>query len=452
MSDSPNSVAHGADTSQMQFAVCHLAASTFAACISTGSLVDSPTSPRVLVWSRSSTSTIYASTWNGSSWSSTITGPALPHEALWLRLAIPPTRDKLAIVTLDYDNRVCGFFHQDGAFTSPATLHADTNERLTRPIDVAFESSSGDALAVYGRGDATIDIGYRTATGTTWNAEQTLNLGMTERLRWVGLYPKPSSDQIILAAVDYGDYVRAAVWNGSSFGTPIALSGNSTVCEGEQVGVAYESLSGDAIVVYGNGNSTPRYRTYSAGSWSNASTMAAGGGLPRFVRLVSKPGSDEILCGIQSSNNSIRLYHWNGSAWSNSASATTNSGFAERRTFDVAYTPDGTQGLIVYSSNATTLRYRTWTTSLSAQQSWGVLGGVPQFIQLVPGSSGTHIVAAISGPNWELYTGLYSATSRSPFTMVESFRGGENYSQAFMLAPLAFQGPKITRWTEVAPQ
>ncbi len=425
--------------------VCSSAA---AAGVSAASLASS----RMMVWSRSFTTTLYASTWNGSSWSSTITGPTLPDEAVWLRLAMPPTKDKLAIVTLDYSNSVRGLFYDDGAFTSSTTLYSNTNEYTTRPINVAYEASSGDVLAVYGRGDATDDIGYRTATGNTWNAEQTLSLNMTERLRWVGLYPKPSSDQIILAAVDYADYVHAAVWNGTSFGTPVSLSGFSTVCEGEQIGVAYESLSGDAIVVYGNGNSTPRFRTYSGGVWSAEGSMTAGGGLPRFTRLASKPGSDEILCGILSANNSLRLYAWNGSAWSSTVSATGNTGYADRRTFDVAYTPDGVAGVAVYSSNSATVRYRVWTTSFSTQQSWNTLSGVPQFIQLVPGASGTEIFAAISDLSGHLYAGTYSANGASTFTLLDSAKGGEDFSQSFMLAPHAFPGPKVTRWTEVAPQ
>jgi hypothetical protein len=362
-----------------------------------------PLPPRLLVWSRSYTTALYSSSWDGTSWSTAATGPTLPDEATWIALANAPTRDEIALITVDYNNTVCGLFYTGGSFTSPTTLYGATNEFYTRPVHVAYEQQSGEVLSVYGRG-ANFDVGYRTASGTAWQAEHTFNIGATEHIRWTRLYPKPKSDEMILATVDYGDYARAAVWDGSSFGNAIDLSGFSTVCEGEHVAVAYESLSGDALIVYGNGTTSPQSRIYSSGSWSPPISMNVGIAVPRFVKLASKPNSDEIVCAVLNLNSStsssfrLLLYVWNGSAWVGGAmQAVGNTGYADRRPFDLAYEPDGSHALVAYSNNQVTMRYRTWNGSTwSSQLAGPVLSAKPQFIALTPGTSGNEIFLAVS--------------------------------------------------------
>ena len=93
-------------------------------------------------------------------------------------------------------------------------------------VGVAFESTSGQALAVYGRSSQNVFY-YRTwINGSGWSGEQTgPNLG--ENSNSLILDSDPLSDQIMLAAQDDGSDINYVLWNGSSWGTPNALRSTS---------------------------------------------------------------------------------------------------------------------------------------------------------------------------------------------------------------------------------
>src|SRR5262249_49737952 len=104
-------------------------------------------------------------------------------------------------------------------------------------ISVAFESKSGEALAVYGNNAAgnLTEMQYKTWNPTTgWSATGT-NFGnlANKSTRAITLSSNPFSDQIQLMVNDDGKILRSDLWDGSAFGTFIQLETNTNTQDGQ---------------------------------------------------------------------------------------------------------------------------------------------------------------------------------------------------------------------------
>ncbi len=116
----------------------------------------------------------------------------------------------------------------DGSSWVTPILAETTATASTSPnVAVAFESTSGQAIAVYSEnGSSTIK--YRTwDSGSGWSAEQTgPNVGGVPNS--VILAADTISDQIMLTVQDANSDVNAILWDGTSWGTPTELETNTT--------------------------------------------------------------------------------------------------------------------------------------------------------------------------------------------------------------------------------
>lgn len=162
--------------------------------------------------------------------------------------------------------------------------------------------------------------------------------------------------------------------------------------------IAYEQLSGRAMIVYA-GNTTGKlyYCIYDGTSWgpvsscaptngSNDITLTDGTttltGTPAWVRLKAQGEqltdlrSNQILLAVQDTNRDILVTRWDGSAWvsgdtqvltttGGATVATTDSGTQNPAAFDVAWETNSGDGMAVYA-NGTALSYRT-----SSGSGWG---------------------------------------------------------------------------------
>lgn len=170
----------------------------------------------------------------------------------------------------------------------------------------------------------------------------------------------------ILAVRDGKGLLWAKVWNGSAWGNGIVL-GTQTVTSQRTVDVAYENLSGDAIIVFhpneALGTTVPWYAVWNGVSWSSGTTgLTLGAGRLGWIRLEAKPGSDEILLGTQDGNSDVYGAVWNGSSWGNSQVMTTAAALQAAQCFDIAYEQTSGEGLFVFVDASTGMPVnRTWT-------------------------------------------------------------------------------------------
>lgn len=243
--------------------------------------------------------------------------------------------------------------------------------------------------------------------------------------------------------------------------------------------IAYEQLSGRAMIVYA-GNTTGKlyYCLYDGTSWGPVSNCAPTNGTndislsdgtttmtgtPAWVRLTARGEqypdirTNEILLGVQDTNQDIMVIRWNGSSWDatdrlvvtttgGASIATTDSGTQYGAAFDVGWESLSGLEMAVYA-NGTALSYRTSTGSgFGSATTISTLGSAAQQIDLgadplsnrmslisAHGSTGTVGSTATATPFiWKTNGTTASWTSYTTLTMAQD--AGLNISTAWLKA------------------
>ncbi len=175
----------------------------------------------------------YYRIWNGTSWSaqSSFAAPAGPFGLDYVNLAADPASNRIAVAmtppgtagSVPYWLNVW-----DGSSWGTSLQATGSGvDQLMPGIDVAFESTSGDAVAAYGISGVNT-IAYRTWTAAGgWSAEQTAPVAFTAAPRVVTLAADPYSDRVMLAEQDGNSDLYTAQWNGSAWGSAALLDANT---------------------------------------------------------------------------------------------------------------------------------------------------------------------------------------------------------------------------------
>ncbi len=180
---------------------------------------------------------------------------------------------------------------------------------------------------------------------------------------------------LLAATVTDSDRITALIWNGSSWGNEpvspleptmdyvsVAEGGNDTHGGVDAVRIAFESLSGDVMVVWGSaaGNASTngvRYATCNGGTatctWSTAMTPPSFSTDAITIDLAPNPNSNEmVFASIGAAGKQLQIGHWSGSTWTNTSGADTTAGPVSNRYQTVAagWAINGTtqRSLIVY--------------------------------------------------------------------------------------------------------
>ena len=319
-------------------------------------------------------------TWDGSSWGSeneqsTSGSPIRAIRTAWSRTA-SQTR---IIVTLSDDGYLdayvctssCSVTNNIGQVwsTAPTTVE--------RPFDVAYESTSGDGLLVYGvlSTSGTQDIGYKTYSGGSWSSEQYIDdTGHAGDIQYtfIGLASKKASDSVgLIGGDDTDDDANAWIWDGSSWGSNTEITATMESPQYEEAGIAWESSSGDLLAVAQVAGSNDIISKEFTTSWSATSTFTCADNAPisRWLRLKSNPLStaNDMVMSIGEADNDLHTCYWDGSAWTNWNLHDAGIDAVDTRSFDFAWADVGSKGLLVYGTTAGQITYRTFT----APNTWG---------------------------------------------------------------------------------
>jgi hypothetical protein len=191
----------------------------------------------IVVYGKSSGASAFYRIWDGTSWSTegTIAPPAGdPPRVRWSMLAADPGSDRLAYaaqtIAADGSSQIW-LSRWDGAAWSPGTLVTTSHlSNLNYPtVAVAFESTTGDALAAYTVDASTRQVAYRTwaATATDWSAEQPgPDLGVNANS--LTLTADPSSARVMLLAQGSDSSLHAGLFDGVVWGLPTRLESDTT--------------------------------------------------------------------------------------------------------------------------------------------------------------------------------------------------------------------------------
>jgi hypothetical protein len=301
-------------------------------------------------------------TWNGSVWSEEQSALSVGAAINWVVTRAAPTREEYVMATIGTDQDANIQVYSNGAWGSLQEVTQAISDAGMRGIDIAYESSSGDALAVSCDGDA--DPAYWIWNGTTWTNGGTVNLVAANSCGFVRLFADPLSDEIVLVTRDVlGARYELMVWNGSSWGNGTTAGRmQNTQLAHEGIAGGYEESSNQAVFAVSNDTASSFVSLVWNGSTWSTSTVAIGDDF-EFGSIASDVGSDNMaLCYIDADSD-VGFIRWNGTAWVTPATELTVIGNSlDGRTIDCAYRVGGAFDghLMMTYSDTANVRYRYW--------------------------------------------------------------------------------------------
>jgi hypothetical protein len=183
----------------------------------------------------------YYRIWDGASWGAEgeIAPPVSEDLApRWMTLGADPGSDRIALGVVTYGASL----HSDvwvatwtGSEWEPATTGTTAQiEDLSFPnVAVAFESASGEALAVYSPNGTAVNTRYRTWNDADGWSEAITGPGLGAPANSLMLYPAPSSNAMMLVAQNGVSEMWFSLWNGAEFGGAVLLETNTAEVTGQ---------------------------------------------------------------------------------------------------------------------------------------------------------------------------------------------------------------------------
>ncbi|MDO8955221.1 MAG: cadherin-like domain-containing protein [Gammaproteobacteria bacterium] len=214
-----------------------------------------------------------------------------------------------------------------------------------------------------------------------WSGVGTTGLNLTDDISMILAAESPTRNEIIfIGSADASGKILAAIWNGSTWSSTLALPVASPAAAASQYdsfAITYDSVTGDAMMVWDNGNTGTTglsYATWNGTSWSAIGTVTAPvSGEPQHMKLVAHPTTREMVLVVETTaatNNQYAVV-WNGSSWGNTQTLGTNTSqqFFE---INVVYEQLSGRALVVYdasASNSSSVQYRIWSGSAWSAES-----------------------------------------------------------------------------------
>jgi archaellum component FlaF (FlaF/FlaG flagellin family) len=341
-------------------------------------------------------------TWNGSLWSNENAAVNVGDAIWWVVLKASRTRNEFILGTLDSGGHVNVQVWQNGTWGDLIELTTGADSEY-RGFDITYESVSGDAIVVYS--DGTTIPKYRAWNGTAWSAQGSVAAIGSGIPRWIVLASNPNSDEVVLATLDSAGSpdIYAQVWDGDAWGNVVFLEGDAETRNFQCFDVAYESISGRALVVWADDrSSSPQYRVWNGGWSDEFNANSVGTARIYWIKLASEPGTNRILMGTLDGREYINVQTWTGSGWSPNYEVTRSADANDRRIFDVAWENSSGVGMISYGENFDNPKYRTcsgvdcdngvWSGEDTALDSNDQDDGNPRWINLVPDHNSNDIM------------------------------------------------------------
>ncbi len=393
-------------------------------------------SPIMTVFSGSGSSTPQFSLYFDGAWTAPEPALSVGANPYWIRTANCPLRNEIACVTLDAVEDVNLSLFDGSSWISVTELTANSGDVANRCFDVCYEQLSGDMLMAYYNADNK-DIRYVTYDGNTLSAQAALAIALPSggRVNYVTLYPKRNSNQVLMLVLTNNRQLTAIDWNGSAWGAWFTLDSNMASINDEPYSLAYESISGTALAVYGTGANEPYFRTWNGTMWSASGPMPAIGKSAYWIRLAADPASDEIIFAALDRDNDINVNVWNGSAWGGNLEVETEATYDDRRQFDIAYENGGNEALLVYhETGQNKLRYRVWTGSAwSTERNGKVIGENARTIRLEPGAELGEVFVLASDDGGDLQVMRWNGGGMVGTTQLSGALGGAPGVEQFAL-------------------
>jgi len=289
-------------------------------------------------------------------------------------------------------------------------------------------TASTNAFAAYRDSTATLNTPkQRTWNGSVWGSQSDMPTSDSP-VRSVRVACCPLEQRSLeRAAVTLSDdgYLDACIWDGTSWNVTNNLGQTWTAAPAtadRPFDVAYESLSGDILLVYGTtvagGTSDLAYRVWKFGTGWGPEQYYDDADHPTkvtvtFVILTSDPTSDKIgLAYIESTNNDANALIWNGTSLSSFVEITGTIAIATEECAAIAF--EGTSGACVaVAGEGQFVRWTRFTTSWSNIQITDVntgASGAMNWLRLAQAQNNRLMLTSVDGST-DLTTALLDEQS-----------------------------------------
>jgi hypothetical protein len=362
--------------------------------------------------------------WDGSAWGVENSAQAVSNTINWVRTASGVTRDEYALVTLDQSNDAYAQIYSasTSSWGNQKLLSSVVASNAYRGIAVAYESLSGDAMAVSCTNGP--DPVFSIWNGTSWSATSTINASSVNNCNFLDITSNPATDEIILVVRDTGTQYETFAWDGSAWVDSRVL-GSSALVASEGLALAYESSGDQAVVaVSNNTNNTIAYTVWDGTEFAPNNTQAIGNDF-LFARMVADDDSDKmLLCYIDASTD-IGYLEWDGGAWNPFQEIETTANGTTGRSVECAYeTVTGrTDYHMATYSDASDTRFRYGTSS--ALTSWSAettLSTISDsfWVQLERADDGVMVAVTLDDSSDDLESSYWNGTSWSTKDTIET--------------------------------
>ena len=223
-------------------------------------------------------------------------------------------------------------------------------------------------------------------------------------------------------------------WNGSEWKFAFEWTHTDTnQYQLKGVGVEYERLSGNAMVVYAENNSNPKWSYWNGTSWSTPASVfsSAPGSTVRTIEMASRPGTNEIAMVYYDSANDIHAIIWDGTQWDESnteVTLTTSGRHLWNRCFDVEYESISGDLLVTWGSTSNQgFYYRTKqadTTTWSSTSTYTYSNdNKPLMVEMVPDPNSDKIFTVSENEDRHINAAIWTGEAYTDGKRTESTLG-----------------------------
>jgi hypothetical protein len=272
-------------------------------------------------------------------------------------------------------------------------------------------------ITAYGRSADPVPE-YRQLLGASWaDASDTVNIG-SNTVAMMTLKGCPTRKEAIMGTMDANFHLNFAVWDGSSWGNLTEFTQTAGWNDSLLIfGIAYESQSGDALVVGRDGWAAEvKYTTWNGSAWNPAVPAVASTvqySSVEHVAMASNPLSDEIFIAAATEGQELNLIQWDGAAFNFLGLVDDRMETSVYGCAAVVYEQQSGHAMILWNHrNSKKIYYRTWNGSvLSATGYLPQFGQKPMVIRAAADPASDSIFAAAVDNNQDLSVAVWDGSS-----------------------------------------
>ncbi len=285
-------------------------------------------------------------------------------------------------------------------------------------IKAAKADTSG--MVIYGK-TGTKEPAYKIWDGASFGTEAFANT-TDSGIRWGLLQgiPRLRNEKIMATVAGGSNTLYVQRWNGTSWSQEWNV--NLTAATNRNFTIAYEQISGNALVIYGDNTTQIKYRKWDGSTWTGE--LSAGtilDDIPVFVQAVGRPPwvnhkVNDIVVMVTTNAGSLYAMRWNNGVWGDQIKMTTNPAQITSDVASAVYETQTGQIMVIWGAADKTIRYRKFTDSwqaeaiaysdLSANASWLKAGADRLYdsnrASIIWNDAGPQIQFGLwNGSNWE---------------------------------------------------